>query len=118
MSYSVTPRFTALIRDDTAGDMDVELTWSIAGTAGTKWQVEIDEDEQTVVPIPSCALLIVIPPTDNTQDYGVHTTDPSGTAYTELSPSTPSVLAVKPGTSSVYIVLEAGTDQTFTFIAI
>jgi hypothetical protein len=115
MSYSVIPKFTALIRDDVGGDMDIELVWSIAGTAGVKFQQDLTAGAFNTINFPSCSLLAIVPPTNNT----LTTTLKGATGDTGivLQAAVPTVLSVF-GITSIGITLSAGSTQTFTFIAI
>ena len=107
-------KFFAQLRDGAAGDQDVALAWDIAAPAGLLFtQTLVAGAFNSVNFPPTYTLLIIIPPTTNTQ--AVLLKSVTGDDGVALHRTLPSVLAVHDSFASIGLTLGAGTDQLFTF---
>lgn len=101
------------LRSGTAGDRDIVVTWTLATPSEYEVTVALTQNTTTAVALPTGAtIVIVIPPTTNTQQIRID--DASGK---KLGLTTPFVIPVD-GDTTLTLHLAAGSNQTVRVICL
>jgi len=112
---ALTATFLAQVQGGDTGTQNVSITWAITSPLEIVYEQVLTQGAFNAVVLPStlATLVVVIPPTTNTQ--AVTLKGLTGDTGTPLNVSLPTILAVPSGTSGLGLTLGAGSNQKFKF---
>jgi hypothetical protein len=110
---ATTANFLCSLRGGTAGDRDIVVQWSLGSPIENEQIVTLTQNTTTNITIPdSTTLIVVIPPTDNTQQIRVD--DASGKKCGLITP----FILLADGDTTLTLHLASGDDQAVRVICL
>jgi len=110
---ATTANFICSLRSGIAGDRDIVVSWTLSAPIENEQLVALTQDATTAITIPTSAtLIVVIPPTDNSQQIRVD--DASGKKCGSVKP----FILLADGDTTLTLHLAAGSNVTVRVICI